>query len=78
MVVHQLLDLLVAQFLTESCQQMPEFGGRDETARVLVEVTQAFNEVVGGVTRALLRYGLKDRGCDQNCLPQVDFELVDT
>lgn len=54
LVVHQLLDLLVAELLTERGQQVAEFGGRDEAAGILVEMTKPFDEVVGSVAGALL------------------------
>lgn len=64
LVVHQLLDLLVAQLLAQRCQQVSELGGRNKAAGVLVEVTQPLNEVVGGVSRALLRDCLEESRFD--------------
>lgn len=73
LVVHQLLDLFIAQLLSERRQQVSELSGRDEAAGVLVEVTQPLNEVVGGVSRALLRDCLEKSRCDQNYPSKTPF-----
>lgn len=58
LVGEQLLHLVVGQLLAERRQQVPQLGGRDEAAGVLVEVAQALDKVVGRVHAARLRDGL--------------------
>lgn len=61
LVVHQLLDLFVAQLLPQSRQQVSELGGRDEAAGILVEVAQSLDEIIGRVVRTLLRNRLESK-----------------
>lgn len=60
LVLEQLFHLIITQLLAERRQQMAQLGRRNETARVLVEVTQTLDKVVRRFGRALLRDGLID------------------
>ena len=54
----QLLDLLVAELLSQRGEEVPQLGGRDEAVPVLVEVAEALDEVLGGVGGAAGADGL--------------------
>lgn len=61
LVDQQLFDLIVCQLLAKRRQQMSELSRWDETAGVLVEVTQTFDKIIGSVTGTGLWNGLIDR-----------------
>ena len=54
---------------------MPQFSRRDEAAGVLVKVSQALNEIVGRVSRSLLRNGLVDGKDDFEGDAFIGFQL---
>jgi hypothetical protein len=68
--------LLVTQLLAQRRQQMPELSRRYKTARILVKMTQPFDEIIGRITRSLLRNGLIDgqEHLERNAF--VRFQLV--
>jgi len=50
--------LFVGEFFSQRGEEMPQFGGSDESVSVLVEVPQALDEVLGGVRRTARANGL--------------------
>ncbi len=68
----QLLDLLVAELLSQRGEEVPQLGGRDEAVPVLVEVAEALDEVLGGVGGAAGADGL---WCERNDEIEVEGKV---
>lgn len=76
LILEQLLDLIVGQFLAQRCQQMPQFGGGNETAGIFIEVTQSLDEIVGRVARSCFRNRMIDGKEDFKRNAFVRFQLM--
>lgn len=61
LILEELLHLIIGQLLAQRCKQMSQLGGRNETARVLIEVAQPLDKVIGRIGGALLGDGLVNR-----------------
>jgi len=56
----QLLHLVIVELLAQVSEQVPQLGGGDVAVAVLVEVSEALDEVVGGVAGAVARDAVQD------------------
>jgi len=56
----KLFHFVVVQFLAECSQQVSEFCGTDISTPVLVEVTKAFDEILGSVCAPVFAYCLQN------------------
>ena len=76
LVLQQLFHLVVRELLTKRRQQVPQFGGGDEAAGVLVKVAQSLDKVVSSVHAARLGDGLVDGQEDLEGDALVGLQLV--